>query len=490
MYSSVRSRFYFTFGNFMRCRRGGVLLLFAGALMLLLLAVGCVIDFARLSAARTTAQAAADAGALAAAQANSESQAVMSKAAEDFVRANTTGMVSASASFKKLTYTPATNDITVVVEGAARTSIMSIVNIWSLPFSVTASATRNPVGSTEVVLVLDNTWSMSGSKLDALKKSASSLVATLKKDPKSDVRIGLVPYADYVNVGVGNRNRSWISVVPDYQKTIGGACETVAETCTESCSRGPAQTCTRVVDGVTERYDCTPKVCGQKICTPITPVEQCAKSSIRYFKWYGCVYSRNIGDLRLSDGQPDVPYKWKPRLDWAQVCPNPIVPLTDSLSTVTSAINSMVVNIGGYRPETYIPAGMIWGVNVLSPGEPFSDGKAYDPDNRKPRKALVLMTDGTNTMRYEASDGSHLPTTKTSDIAQTYADMLAICNYAKQKKIDVFTVSFAVADEQAKAAMQNCSSGAGFAFNADNEQALTEAFKNIAGSLSKIRLTR
>src|SRR5690606_26047171 len=83
---------------------------------------------------------------------------------------------------------------------------------------------------------------------------------------------------------------------------------------------------------------------------------------------------------------------------------------------------------------TYIPAGLAWGWNLLSPGAPFTEGAAYDPANRKPRKALVLMTDGANTLEPKA-DGSHGSKTP-SPLADKYTAEL--CENIKKQKIEVY----------------------------------------------------
>ncbi len=68
-----------------------------------------------------------------------------------------------------------------------------------------------------IALVLDVTGSMAGSKLASLKSSASAMVNTIytKMDKPDQVRMSVVPFAEYVNVGMTNRYQPWISVPPD-----------------------------------------------------------------------------------------------------------------------------------------------------------------------------------------------------------------------------------------------------------------------------------
>ena len=109
---------------------------------------------------------------------------------------------------------------------------MQLIGVTRMPFSVSAVAVRETQGSVEVAMVLDNTWSMSMSdssgvkKIDALKSAATNLTTKLKTSGKDQVKIGLVPYADYVNVGTNNRTRSWVSVPADYSTTSQQTCTT------------------------------------------------------------------------------------------------------------------------------------------------------------------------------------------------------------------------------------------------------------------------
>jgi hypothetical protein len=83
-------------------------------------------------------------------------------------------------------------------------------------------------------------------------------------------------------------------------------------------------------------------------------------------------------------------------------CPRPIVPLTNTKATITSAINNM---IAFYSTGTYIPAGLVWGWHVLSPTIPFTEGiSTSDAYYDQTVRAVVLFTDGEN---YITEQDSH-----------------------------------------------------------------------------------
>lgn len=471
-----------------RDESGGVAIIFGIALLPVMLAVGISVDYARVATARTAAQSAADSAALAVASTAEGSEKEMQRLAGRFADAKLLGTLGSSAKLSRFSYRDTDRTVEVVLTGSVQSTFLGVVGINKLDYSATAKAVRATPGSIELVLVLDNTWSMVGEKLDALKSASIELVKVLKEEPKADVKIGLVPYADYVNVGIQNRFKNWISVPSDYSKSSERVCRTLTtkQTCKKS---GAPQSCTRKVDGIAESYDCTPNTCTTE---QVEPYESCSGGGTTKYTWFGCVGSRTKGLLRRSDGEPATPYPGL--LATSQNCLNPIVPLTDSKSTVTAALESMIVNVGGYKPLTYIPAGLIWGVNLLSPSEPFNQAASYDKNNRAPRKVMVLMSDGANTLRFDPGTGQHVAPSSNSSIAEeelaeTYKDMRAICDYAKAQKVEVFTVAFDVSETVAKSAMSSCASGSGNTLSAKSKGELMAAFKKIARSLTTVRLT-
>jgi hypothetical protein len=325
-------------------------------------------------------------------------------------------------------------------------------------------------------------------KIAALKSSARTLVEELMRRENGNVKIGVVPYGDYVNVGTANRSQPWISVPADYSTTSARACTT--QTTRSQCTRGTPQTCTRSVDGVSETYDCTPYTCTT---VNVEPYETCSGGGTTWYRWYGCVGSRTEGIFRLNDDRPDKLYPGF--LSTSQNCLTPITPLTAQKSTVTNAIQSLVVNVGGYRPQTYIPSGLIWGVNMLSPVMPLTDGAPYHSANRNPRKIMVLMTDGENTLRFDPSNGRHSAPSSSGNsgvqqLRATNDDTGAICTYAKAQNIEIFTVAFAVASNTAREMLEGCASGSDHYFDARDPAALRSAFASIAASINKVRLVK
>ncbi|MCZ8041142.1 MAG: pilus assembly protein [Beijerinckiaceae bacterium] len=490
--------------RFRRDESGATVTMFAFAGVALICMAGAVVDYGRLSKAYSGLQAATDSAALAAARLPSKDTATMRAAADKFFVANTTGMAGQNIQITKFDFQESSGTVTVESSGVLDTSLMSIIGITTMGFSSRAAAVKEVTGTVEMALVLDNTWSMSGSaggsdsKITVLKSAAKSLVNTLLTDNAASVKIGIVPFADYVNVGTGNRGASWISVPADYSTT--NTTPAVPYTCTtistkQVCTKGAPKTCTSTTDGVVTIYDCTPQTCVQQ---PITPYQSCwgptpAKTTVTNYKWFGCVRTRNSGTtLLMPDKTTSTLYKGF--LGTSQECLQPIVPLTNNKTTLTSAIDGLVINVGGYKPSTYIPDGLVWGVNILSSAAPFSEGGAYDTANKKPRKALVLMTDGDNT-RILNSGGDHgnlssNMTTRATQKTKVNTDTSNVCTEAKAQKIEVFTIAFAVTDVDTKTMLQGCATSTGHYYDATDAAALTAAFQSIGQSLTSLRLSQ
>jgi hypothetical protein len=86
------------------------------------------------------------------------------------------------------------------------TSFLRIAGYDTLTVRVNSRVLRKQ-NKLEVVMVLDNTGSMAGGKITALKDAANTLVGTLfgEETESPAVKIGLVPFANAVNIGSAMR---------------------------------------------------------------------------------------------------------------------------------------------------------------------------------------------------------------------------------------------------------------------------------------------
>lgn len=492
--------------RFLASRRGNVAMMFALAAPVVALIVGFGIDLTRHQAARVAAQSSVDAAILAAAASGIRDLDGMRTVVESYLRANAEpGVQQVNPGYTVTVTQENATQMKVTLSGDVNAFFGGLIGMAKMPVNVSSVAERGAADAVELVMVLDNTWSMSASaggatRIEALKSSARILTNALMTEDVDNVRIGVVPYAEYVNVGTANRSAAWLNVPADYSTTSTPAprvCTQVPVT-TTTCTGGVQGVCTRYRDGVPETYSCwtTPQTCTTTPVVPARTKESCTGGGnpvTTNYRWYGCVYSRNSGSLRLNDTRPEV--KFTGFLGTSQTCLNPILTLTDQKSTVISAINGLIINVGSYKPETHIPSGLIWGVNVLSPTEPFTQGRAYSEGNRTPRKILVLMTDGENTLRYNAADGRHLTlstnaTTAANQKTATNKDVADICVYAKNQGIEIYTVGLSVPSEAARSMLRTCASGDDHAFDATDSASLEASFAGIAASINAVRLVK
>jgi hypothetical protein len=252
---------------------------------------------------------------------------------------------------------------------------------------------------------------------------------------------------------------------------------------------------TRQRDGYTETYTEQQRDCLKTETSPHPQAGQdrpkIPASTIKW-RWEGCVYSRP-GALRLTDADPGSRYTGIIESDGQPDCMTQLLPLTQPKAAILSAITGMRTTVSGKIPQTYIPTGLLWGIHVLSPTAPFTEGRPYSAGNRNPRKIMVLMTDGENTMRFREDPtktyGYHEVTSAPGQIKQTNDDVAALCTYAKSNGIELYTVALGVGGT-AQDMLRGCATQPDFFFNAANNTALGDAFRDIAASINKVRLIR
>lgn len=495
---------------FARNDDGVFAVMFALMSIVLIAMGGAGVDYVLWMEARSAAQEAADAGALGASASSAVTRVDIERIADALVDKRLA--MWPGVSLESASYDAAHKQVTANVRGTINPYFVQLVGVGSLPVFATSTAERATNGKLELAMVLDNTWSMSdtdgsgSTKILSLKAAARSLLDALWEEDNENIRVGLVPYAEYVNVGTVNRAQPWMSVAADtvaVKTTTTPEQPKVCETRTtngQTCVYGAPKTCytTTVTDGVstTTSSDCTPKTCTPKTvapyeyCTGPTPAKTTTTTTTT--TWFGCVLSRIPRNLRLSDAEPAT--KYIGLMGTSQKCMTPIVPLTSNEATIRAAVNAMVVNVGTYKPSTHIPSGLVWGINLLSPSEPFVQGDAYDtPANLEPRKALILMTDGDNTLRYNSSNGQHIAITGTAAQIATYkgqvdGDTTALCTYAKSKLIEVFVVSFGVLTPASNTMLRGCATDIDHYYSAANASELDKAFENIADQLRSVRI--
>ncbi len=484
--------------DFLHNIKGNVSMIFAFSLIPIAGVAGAGVDYSRAVETRNQLQHAADAAALAGGRSLARDDKSFKKIARNSFYENYK-----NAKFAKkvtLKVKKIKDGIRVDADAKMDTTFLRVVGYDQIAMEVFSEIGVSN-SKLEVALVLDNTGSMSGSKLASLKKSARTLVKTLmRKKVNKHTRIAVVPFADYVNIGMKHRNEPGVHVRPDYKVTKmhpgRTRCYNTYPNSTRKCkttggSPGYWGTCygTRVNDGVVSSYSYSCRKGGSRGTTTCTgsrgrPVKKCKTTPTTYsytrYKWYGCVGSRNHPlDTRDSGYKTKVPGLLA---SYNNCKPSELTRLNNNRNVVLSALNKMKAN-----GSTYIPTGLLWGWRTISNGIPFADGAAYGKtraEKSKYRKVIVLMTDGINTKSPTYPEHNGRDTNKANKLTEK------LCQNIKKKDITVYTIAFEVKNSTVKKLLKACAGNGGQYFNAKNSKELKVAFQDIAMALMNLRLTK
>jgi hypothetical protein len=178
----------------------------------------------------------------------------------------------------------------------------------------------------------------------------------------------------------------------------------------------------------------------------------------------------------------------------------PLLPLSTNKTTIKNVINSMVA-----QGATSIVEGAMWGWHVLSPGQPFTEGRPYGTANNQ--KFLILETDGQNTYYPQSQEGflkswydiygyvarGQLGMTSTNSSTWTDAMVqrtLQACANIKAAGITIYTVAFQVSgdDVSALAMLQTCASDQDKYYAPGTSSELQAAFNAIGEDISMLRV--
>ncbi|MCA1297728.1 TadE/TadG family type IV pilus assembly protein [Stappia indica] len=531
-------------------RSGALVIMLALAAAFLIMIVGAGLDFARGHNTKSRLQAAVDAAALAA---NYDSDGL----SEDAIKENATRYF--NSTYVSRQGTKAEVEVTVVkgvVTVVAREKVPALFGSFFGNDTLDVSAhSQTVVGKAtfDVVMVLDNSGSMGGSKLTTLKKAGKDLAETLfeinKTGDKHDrVKIGLVPFTSFVNIGKESTSEDWM----------------------DREGRSPIHW-----TNFETRADGTPdpNEFDQRYFVNGRPSRFTLFKQLKHTDWLGCVEARpmpyDVTDAAPTKSDPAtlfVPqfapaeplreknqgdYKGKftnfyldedkgacttsvkrayknsgmTRPEYAQkrLCkyrnqprsygnsytkgPNyncrtvPVTDLTDNETTIYTGLRNMKAT-----GNTNIQQGTVWGWRMLTPGAPFTSGREKDEtsDNEHVR-ILIVMTDGQNTYTNQYTFNQTRPEAygygaeqrlgrgvdRSWEIQQKMDERTALtCENAKADGVSIYTVAFQISDRDTVKMMRNCATSPNMAFEAKSNNDLVEAFERIADEISKLRLAR
>lgn len=499
-------------------KKGNVAILFGLALVPIALAIGAAADYGRGLAVRNRMADAADAAALAIGSWQGLTQEQLKQRAQQFFDANYPSSEMGTAG--KLNVSFAGDDIKVEVSGTVPTTFLKLANINSLDVGASSTVTKRQ-RNIELALVLDTTGSMgSGGKMSAMQTAAKKMVTDLfNGNSTSDtLTVAIVPFAAAVNVGTAKKSKFWID---DQAKsdvaTVDFDSKNVKtfdlyKDLSDYRSSWDWAGCVRERDGSDyELTDAapsssTPASLFAPYFAPDEPDDDNADGD-DYDNSY--IEDDKCGVRRGRDREPEVCQRYTGKYDdpdrddsraygpnW-NCPPQSITALSNSKSTATSAIEALEPN-----GNTVIPAGLLWGWRVLSPGEPFTEGKPYDEEERI--KAIVLLTDGENFV--DGGNGNHNGSSYSAfgyaserhlgnkNGHQAYEELNSktqtICSNIKAKGIVVYTIGFRVNDTTTQNMLKNCATKPDMYYNSPSNSQLAAIFNDIAQGLSELRIAQ
>jgi len=521
-------------GDFPRDPRGNVALLFGLSAIPLLICIGAAIDYGRALIVQERMASAADAAGLAIGSWTGLTQAELKTKAQLFFDANYKSTMG-TASPLQVTFDG--DNIHLSVAAIVPTTFMRIANIDNLNMHAQATITKKE-RNIELVLVLDTTGSMaSGGKITALKSAAKSMVSTLFEgnDTSSTLKIGVVPFAAAVNIGSNKLNSGWLDKAT-YTAAAASADSIPFEDLTKTAGVSPLNLYSPT--GVTNRswagcvrerssgagspYELTDD--APNAGTPATlwapyfaPDEPDSSSGTGYSNQYLCDDPAKSWSSCSTGSYTATCYTGTTTNDKRQCSttkytgkgvsttnqgpdfncpPTAVTAMTDTQATINTAIDALTP-----KGSTVIPAGLLWGWRAISPGEPFTEGSAYNDD--KFVKAIILLTDGENDVN-QASNGidkssynafgfaknGHLGNTNGSNANATLdAKALTVCSAIKAKDIRLYTIGFQVSIAS-QTLLQACATKPDMFYNSPNNSQLAAIFQDIAQGLSELRLAQ
>jgi len=449
----------------LRSHDGNVATLFALAVIPLMLAAGVAVDMVRVNQVRTTLQTAADSAALGGGASDRTNDSDIEGIAQKYLDAANLSEVVQEIKAVQIVNNSGSGTLSVRLTGVMKTSFMQLAGIPTLDIEVNSEVMRGTDAPMELVLALDNTASMAGSKLEALKTAAKNLAADVLA-AGDKVKVGIVPFNDYVNVGLSRRGESWLRIGPETDET--------------SCWNDYPNRSGCYMESGTCYNDGLPYSCQSEVCTDYgDPVQHCG---VWEHRWQGCVASReppnNVGIGNVAS----VPYDGL--IDtW---CARPVTELTSDGQAISDEIDEQFA-----YGSTFIPGGLLWGWNMLTSEAPLTGAlpkAAIAAQGGK--KALVLMTDGANTL-YETEGSTVWGVHWGCDDCTATNELTAeLCTNIKADGIILYTVLFEVTDPAIESLLHDCASDPQKSFVAEDEAALLTAFAHIGSSLSQLRISK
>lgn len=440
--------------KFWRSRSGNIALLLGLGLPAILSAAAFAVDVSTIMRAKSNLQNALDAANLASSHLG-DLDITRTDAFDRYFQANIMGHSELANAQATLTVDKGINFIKTKAVASADVNLnFAFLFGQSKHIVVDASAVESN-NQLEVVLVLDNTGSMAGARMTALRTATKSLLDTLEatKSPTRQVRASLVPFVTAVNINGDGFDPAWIDMDgksstnginfplidgkrPNHMALFrqlglnGGWNNTGWKGCVEA-RPGTYNISDAPPDPSKPDTLFVPYFAPDDPAPATKPSGSYGNSATGYNNSYlddtidknklkrpgvnvlGIDLSGLLGGVVDALLGADLETVAKYVASTNQIvtetgsaitvgpnrsCPTPVVPLTDDFDKLRKAASQMTEWNGS---GTNVSEGLSWGMRVLSPGEPYTGGAPFRTAGVS--KIVMLLTDGENVV-YGASN--------------------------------------------------------------------------------------
>ncbi len=517
-------------GRLSRDERANFSIVAAVAMVPLVLAAGLAVDFSSISNRQTELQNALDSAALAVAR---EGDTISDEEAIAIARSFLLANFQIEHGGLKVSRT----GTRVTVEATSRQALHFAGVLGYEDWQVSASSAADiAFNRYEIALVLDTTGSMYGGKLSAMKDAVLGLVDTMSSQIKDaeKLKFAVVPFANFVNVGghhgpqflkngkVKNKTGAdWLDLKgdADFPQTelptglsrfelfqhLGQSWKGCVETRhaagkdldVKDVAPDSKKPETLFVPAFSIDEPDSGGFFNSYIVSAADPLDKTPAGQLKKLQKYGIPSATAVET-------PD------PALEWLPIATNmsggrgpnrdcvsqPILPLTSDYETIRRMVKSLQAN-----GTTNIMEGVAWGMRVLSPEAPFTEGAVKAPGIEK---IMIVLTDGSNVFgnngtklgssyssngylvdgRLGISAGSSRDTNKLMN-----ARTLAACENAKKAGTVVYTIRLEEPDVKTGSMLKDCATSVNHFFDAPSRGQLDDVFRSIRDDVVRLRIS-
>jgi Flp pilus assembly protein TadG len=392
-------------GRLCRDSRGAVLIKFTIVFLPLLSVAAVAMDVSRAPLVVTQRFTnAVDAAALAVGRQLGRDDADITALAQGFINPHYTA--ADVGALTKLAVASTATQVDTTATARVGTVFLSILSTPFVDITVSSKEFRQQ-RKIELVMVLDNSESMAGTKLANLKSAAHGLVDIVFGSATESpcVKIALVPVTAAVNVGTDKILSSWLDqtgLLPIHREDIDLPAGHTLLSLIGSLTNSGWGGCVTASVGP-QGYDLTdappdPLVGETQFVSYFAPDEPSSGNGLAFPE---SGYANDYNDMLIPGTLVARQLNGEKYLGAAVLSPGYgpnyncvaalILPLTNVKGTINSAIDAMAADC-----NTVIPEGLAWGWRVLSPGPPFTEGAPHD--DQTTIRIVVLLTAAANSI--------------------------------------------------------------------------------------------